>query len=213
MDKQVTVHNVSPLQMDILKEIGNIGSGNAVTSFSMLVDKRLDMQIAEVKIEKGPDILSILGSEENYVSSTIVEVFGEIEAMLILSLEKTSTLKLINLVNQLSCINKPERKDVSDLDDVDFSILGEFGNILAGSYLKSLNILTNLSINQSPPQTAIDMAGAILSYPAAQFTTSNNEMIFVKSSFNDDSGLLQGTYVLILSEESLDKVLGSVGTY
>lgn len=210
MDKNFNLHQVSPFEMDIMREVGNIGSGNAMTALSILLNKRLEMDIAEVHIEKGPNVLSILGDEENYVSSTIVEVFGDIEGMLIMSLEKESALNLINHVNQASDLEKAERKEVHDLDDVDFSILGEFGNILAGSYLRSLNMMTGLNLNQSLPQTAIDMAGAILSYPVLQFSNNNDELIFVRSIFKDDSGLLKGSYILILSEDTFEKIISSI---
>ena len=35
--------NLSGIQMDVLREIGNIGAGNAATSMSELIDKRVDM--------------------------------------------------------------------------------------------------------------------------------------------------------------------------
>lgn len=40
------------MHLDILKELGNIGAGNAATSLSQLLNQRVDMSVPDVKVIK-----------------------------------------------------------------------------------------------------------------------------------------------------------------
>ena len=44
------VQSISSLHLDILKEIGNIGAGNAATALSNLLNKKIDMNVPNVRI-------------------------------------------------------------------------------------------------------------------------------------------------------------------
>ena len=116
-----------------------------------------------------------------------------------------SALKIINLI-----LNK-NTTDIDALDELEHSVLCETGNILAGSYLNALNQFTGLEFDVSIPQMAIDMAGAIISYPAIEFARSDNTMLFIETVFRDIHDVLNGTYILILDNEAYHGVLDSLG--
>ena len=46
----INIDELDNVQLDVLKEIGNIGSGNAATALSKLVNKKIDMEVPRVKI-------------------------------------------------------------------------------------------------------------------------------------------------------------------
>lgn len=197
--------NVPQEKLGILTEAGNIGAGNAVTSLSQLLGKRVDMSIAKVHIKSIQELPNVLGDEENYIAAMIIEIFGDINAMLILALETESAQQLVSVI-----LDKPI-EPLETFKEFEFSVLGETGNILAGSYLSALSTLTNLELIPSVPQVAIDMAGAILSYPAIEFTKDGNDMLFIETNFVDNDKLLNGTYILVLDNEALDKIVRSLG--
>lgn len=192
-------------KLDILKEAGNIGAGNAVTALSQLLNKRVDMSIAEVKIKSIQELSNVLGDEESYIAAMLIDVLGNINAMLILALETQSAQELV------SRMLHAEMKDLQEYGELECSVLCETGNILAGSYIGALSDLTHLDLGPSVPQMALDMAGAILSYPAIQFTRDGNNMLFIETKFKDNESILNGTYILVLDEESLDKIVNSLG--
>ncbi|HCI30102.1 MAG TPA: CheY-P-specific phosphatase CheC, partial [Fervidobacterium sp.] len=37
-------------QLDAIKEVGNIGTGNAATALSMMLDKKVDISVPQVKV-------------------------------------------------------------------------------------------------------------------------------------------------------------------
>lgn len=190
--------------LDILREAGNIGAGNAVTALSELLHKPVDMSIAEVRIKGINELSSVLGKEEDYIAAMLIEVEGDINGMLILALETQSAHELVGRL-----LGKQTNKE--DFDELDASVLCETGNILAGSYLSALSTLTNMYLNASVPQMAMDMAGAILSYPAIQFVQDDNTMMFIETMFTDQEKLLNGIYLLILDDTSLNKIIDALG--
>ena len=197
--------NITAEQMDALREAGNIASGNAMTSLGKLVGCTLDMNVARVRIEPIEGLSEVLGDAEQVIAAMIINVYGNFNAMLLLAFKTHSALKVINLM-----LGK-NLTDIASIDEIDASALCETGNILAGTYLSALNTFTGLKFDVSTPQMAIDMAGAILSYPAIEFVRNNNSMLFIETSFQDKNGVLSGNYILILDNDSYNKVLDAMG--
>lgn len=205
--KERNYQEITDVEMDMLREAGNIASGNAMTSLSKLIDSTLDMNVARVRIEKIEVLPEVLGDAEEVIAGLVINVTGDINAMLLLAFETNSAIGVINTI-----LDK-ELKDLSEFDEIDHSVLCETGNILAGSYLSALNTFTGLNFDVSAPQLAIDMAGAVLSYPAIEFVRNNNTMLFIETVFSDVNDILNGTYILILDNASYNKVIDSLGVY
>lgn len=199
--------HITDEEMDMLREAGNIASGNAMTSLSKLINSTLDMSVARVRIEKIEGLAEVLGDAEEVIAGMVINVFGDLNAMLLLAFETESAIGIVNMI-----LGK-KVEDLSQFDEIDHSVLCETGNILAGSYLSALNTFTGLKLDVSTPQIAIDMAGAVLSYPAIEFVRNDNSMLFIETVFQDVNGLLNGTYILILDNESYNKIIDSMGAY
>lgn len=197
--------DITDEEIDMLREAGNIASGNAMTSLSKLIDSTLDMNVAQVRIEKIQELPEVLGDAEEVIAGMLINVFGDLNAMLLLAFETQSAIGIVNRI-----LGK-DLKDLDEFDEIEHSVLCETGNILAGSYLSALNTFTGLKLDVSTPQIAIDMAGAILSYPAMEFLCNDNTMLFIETVFKDVNGLLNGTYILILDHASYNSVIKSLG--
>lgn len=199
--------NITEEEIDMLREAGNIASGNAMTSLGKLIGCTLDMSVVKVRIEKIQELTDVLGDAESFIAGMLINVYGDLNAMLLLALEAESAIKVVNLM-----LNK-EVTHVEEFDEIDLSVLCETGNILARTYLSSLNTFTGLELDVSIPQISIDMAGAILSYPAIEFAKNDNTMLFIETVFRDTNQVLNGTYILILDNDSYSKVIDSLGSW
>lgn len=205
--KEYMEYDITEEEMDMLREAGNIASGNAMTSLGKLIESTLNMNVVQVRIEKIQELPETLGNAEEIIAGMLVNVYGDINAMLLLAFETQSAIGIVNRM-----LDK-ELGDLEEFDEIDHSALCETGNILAGSYLSALNRLTGLRLDVSTPEIAIDMAGAILTYPAIEFARNDNTMLFIETVFKDINGLLDGTYILILNHEAYNSVIRSLGTY
>lgn len=198
------ITNLNSRILDVLKEIGNIGSGNAATALANMLSKRVDMNVPQVKLLELKDVAEILGGEEKLVVGIYLDLNGEIEGniMFILDLESA-----INLTNML--LNK--KNTDTELDDIAISALSEVGNILASSYVNSLSALTGLKITVSVPSLSVDMAGAILSVPAIQFGYIADQVMFIETIFEEDNKNVKGNLFLLPDMNSFKKILLGLG--
>lgn len=202
---KVEFNNLDGMHIDMLSEIGNIGAGNANTSLSQLLNKRIDMDVPLVKITDFDEIAQVLGGPENLVVGILVHVSGDVEGMMILAIEQTSAHKLVNMLLGRDLDN------FESFTEIDLSALCEIGNILVSSYLSALSAITKLSIQPSVPYLAIDMAGAILSVPAIEFGKIDDKVLLIKTEFLEGVDSVLGNYILLPDEPSFNKILTSLG--
>lgn len=195
---------IGDAQYDVLREVGNIGAGNAVTALSQLLQTKVDMSVPKVELLDIEKISSILGGEELIVAGIYLTLDGDVKGSVMFLLKQDSAHKL---VNQLMGGNEEFN---SEFNDIELSALQEIGNIITGAYLASLSTLTQLKINQSIPYLCIDMAGAILDVPAVEFGTQGDKALFIQTKFGDQDSM-EGYFFLIPDLKSYDKILKSLG--
>ena len=188
--------------IDILTEISNIGSGNAVTALANMLSKKVSMTVPRVRIMEFKDVAEILGGEEELVVGIYLELKDDVTGNIMFILDKSSALNLTDML-----LN---RKD-HELDEIAISALSEVGNIISSSYVNSLSMLTGLKITVSVPSLAVDMAGAILSVPAIQFGLIADQVLFIETVFEEGENLVRGNLFLIPEMDSFEKILSKLG--
>jgi len=201
---EMSLEEVSEKYYDVLKEIGNIGAGNAMTALSQMLQSKVDMQVPQVKLIGLDEIGSMMGGEEQIMAAVYLGVEGDIEGSMMFLVEKASAK---HLISKLMMGMAPEGDDFTDIE---LSALKEVGNIITGAYLNSLSVMTNMKIFPTPPDLAVDMVGAILSVPAIQFGIMGDKILLIQSKFYDEIEI-DGYFILIPDLESYGKILTSLG--
>lgn len=201
---KVNLDNMDGIYFDVLKEIGNIGAGNATTSLAQILNTKVDMKVPKVALLEFSEVGEAIGGEEQIMIGIYQVVEGDISGSIMFLLEERSARFL---VSKLMGEGEPEASEFSDME---ISALKEIGNIITGSYLSSLSMLTNLKIISSIPDISIDMAGAILSVPAIEFGTVGDKILLIQTAFSDDVKI-DGYFILVPDLESYDKILSSLG--
>ncbi len=191
--------------IDVLREVGNIGAGNAATALANMINKKVDMSVPLVSVLDLQDVPAILGGEEEEVAGIFFKLGGQIDGTIMFVLKSETAHNLIDLM--MPGMGKGE------FDEFTLSALQEIGNILSGSYITSLCSLTNLKIDMSVPSVAIDMAGAILSVPAIQFGLIGDKILIIENDFYDaiKDASVQGYFFLIPDVESYETLFTSLG--
>jgi chemotaxis protein CheC len=198
------IENLSDMVLDVLREIGNIGAGNAATALAQMIDKKVDMKVPKVNMMDFEDVPDLIGGAEELVSGIYFQFEGDIEGSIMFVLDRDSAINLINLLMPI---------ETEGFDEMTISALMEIGNILSGSYIASLSNLTNLTIKISPPAIAIDMAGAILSVPAIEFGYVSDKILIIENEFFEDlnSKSVNGYFFLIPDIDSYERLMMSLG--
>lgn len=193
--------NLNSLQLDALKEVSNIGAGNAATSLSMLLGKKIDMTVPSVNIVRLEDIVEISGEVE--VTGTVVRVLGDIAGNILLVFKDATARNIIKKL--LGSPASPE-------SEMGKSVLCEIANIISASYMNSISQLTGLAIAPSVPAATYDMLGAILTTTFIESNQYDEYILDIETVFIDDTEEnIGGHFYYIPMPGSLEKILKSIG--
>lgn len=205
---KINLDGLNSMQYDVLREIGNIGAGNATTALSKMINSKVDMKVPKVNLLGFSEVASHIGSEEEPMVGILLSLSEDVSGMMLFMLDLESARKMVNslLVNMgVGALAEGE-----EFKEMHLSALNEIGNIITGAYLSALSDLTKLSINASVPVMQVDMAGAILSIPAIEFSKIGDKVLFIETTFNEESDI-NGYFMLIPELESYDVILESLG--
>ncbi len=190
--------------VDVLREIGNIGAGNATTAIASMLSIRVDMNVPKVELLEVSKLGACICPEDEIIVGIFLELQLDIEG---------SMMFLMRMDSAHYLVNKLMMRDESyneDFDEMDLSALKEIGNIIAGSYLSALSGLTNLSISPSVPYLSVDMAASLLSVPAIEFGQYGDHALLIETEFGDDV-MINGYFILMPDQGSYDKILKGLG--
>lgn len=204
---KIDLNALDEMQYDVLKEIGNIGAGNATTALSTMLNMKIDMSVPKVALVPFSQLSDFIGSEDQTVVGILLEMSDDIDGMMLFLFDTLSSHRLVNML-----MGMPEADATADLNfnEMETSALKEIGNIVAGSYITALSTMTNLKINASIPQLSIDMIGAMLSVPASEFGKYGDKLLFIQSQFGEEKEI-NGYFLMIPELESYEKILSSLG--
>lgn len=198
----LTVEEISAQYFDVLKEIGNIGAGNATTALASLLQCKVDMKVPQVKTLDFKDVGALIGGEEQIMAGAYLGVEGDVTGSILFLVKKEIALYLVKkLMGDMAG---------DDFGEMEISAFKEISNIITGSYLNALSTLTNLCIYPSVPDLTIDMAGAILSVPAIEFGVMGDKIILIQSQISDDMDI-DGFFIMVPDIDSYAKILKSLG--
>ena len=199
------VEQLNSIHLDVLKEIGNIGSGNAASALASLMSATVDISVPSVKLLGFEETVEFLGGPENIVIGMLVGLTGDITGMMLYILQKNFANEMLN-----SVMGK-EINDLFELDEMDNSFICEIGNIMAGSYVNAISALTGLTIDISVPNLTVDMVGAILSVPAIEFAKVGDKVLFIDDSFMAGSSNIKSNMILVPETNSLELLFTKLG--
>lgn len=199
-----SLEDVNSMYVDVLREIGNIGAGNATTAIASMLGLRIDMNVPKVELMDASKLGSAICPEDEIIVGIFLEVQTDIQGSMMFLLKMGSAQYLVNKLMMRDVDYKAE------FDEMDLSALKEIGNIIAASYLSALSGMTRLTITPSIPYIAVDMAASILSVPAIQFGQFGDNALLIETEFGDDV-MIDGYFILMPEQDSYDKILTALG--
>ena len=184
-----SMDELSPLHFDVLREIGNIGQGNAATALSAFSHKLVTIDVPQVRVLDINEAVEYLGGPENVVTAILVRLRGDISGMMLTIMGTDFVGDLLNMVLG----NAPE--DLYGLDDMQSSFVQEMGNILSGSYLNAISALSGMTSEVTVPSVTTDMVGALLAVPAVEYAELGSKVMFIEDRFTFADGFDENEHV------------------
>ena len=204
----LSFEGLNEIQLDALREIGNIGAGNAATALSKMVGKKVIMDVPLVRLIPLKEVPEWLGGPEQEVLGVYLSMFGAVNGHILFVMTIDDALKIMRiLLGELT----PRREQVLEMDELASSAMGEIGNILSSSYLAALADFTGLDLNHSVPAIAVDMAGAIVDVVLIEISRRGDYALLIETEFVEEEDKIKGYFMLIPDTGSLEIILRAIG--
>lgn len=194
---------LNEMQIDMLREIGNIGAGNAATALATILDEKVDMSVPSVRITGFDEAVANLGGAETMTVAVLINFSGDANGMImfLLNVEDAQSIMTI-LVGE---------DDEDGLSEMKISGIKEIGNILSSSYVNAISALTGLTIEVSVPYVAIDMVGALMSVPIIEFGAIGDKLMFIEENFLGETNDLKSNMIMFAEINTLKTIMQKLG--
>ncbi|MPW24760.1 chemotaxis protein CheC [Alkalibaculum sp. M08DMB] len=162
------------LQLDIIKELANVGGGNAATSISQLISKRVDMTVPTIDVLNYNEIYEKIMPDDEMVNAVIMRMFGDAEGIFLFITTDDASIKLIDMM-------LPD--DFKLTEEIGASAIKELVNIIVTSYLNAISKMMSINLISSVPSYTVDMFGAILSSAYMESEQYDENVMIIKNQF------------------------------
>jgi len=200
------VTTLTKIQLDALREVGNIGCGNAASAMAQFLNRKIDMAVPSATILDFKDIPALLGGAGTEVMGIFLKVLGEISGRFLLLIPAKTSIKLLRTLIPGCKIEDPLK-----MSELESSCMREVGNILAGAFLNALSALTQTTMLNSLPSMAFDMAGALIDSVVADMTAVSDKVLMIETSFIESEEDLRIHIFLLPEPKSLTLLLQKIG--
>ena len=206
-----TYGELDATQIDVLRELGNIGAGNAATSLSVMLDEGVGISVPQVKILDYDGVVRVVGDPEDLGVAIMIQFGGDVRGIVLFVLNHEDAMSIGDLLVGEAYHPEEGCEEPDLMAEMKLSTIKEIGNILGCSYLGSIGTMTGLTFEVSVPYVAIDMVGAILSAPLLLFSMDNSKILLVEESFSTESHSIRSHVILFADITSLNTILNKLG--
>lgn len=165
-------------QLDMLKEISNIGAGHATTALYQMIGQRINLEVPTVKLVLLSDVPEAIGGAEKLVIGLFLKIYGDATGNILILFPVESASVLLKML-----LGGAKYDSITILNDTEISALKELGNILSASYLNAIARLFNITLIPSVPGLSYDMTGAVIDYILIELGKIGNVALLIETNF------------------------------
>lgn len=199
---------LSDAEIDVLREVANMGAGHAATALSTMIGSTIMISVPRVSVLQVEDVAPVVSSHEEPVAAVLLHMLGDLTGRTLLVFPCVAARRLAEMLMQR------EASGSADLEELDRSAVMEVGNILSSAYMNALAEFLGMMLIPSPPTLKIDTSAAVLIDAYTRFALAAEQALFVESEFllKDRDEKLRGFFLLLPDPASLGVILRSVRT-
>lgn len=200
-----TFNDINELHIDVLREIANIGSGNAASSLSRMLGQKVDISIPYIGIKGFDEAYRVLGGAEAIMVGTLLMLSGAINGMMMFLMPIDVVCELVNM------LMFTDIKGHEEIDEMGYSVINEVSNIMSASFVTAISDMTDLPVDISPPEAALDMLGSIMSVPSIYFAKMSDTLLLIQNVLEIGDKKTSASVLLLPDMPSLEKLMASLG--
>ena len=200
-----TYDELNGMELDTIREIGSIGTGNAATALSSMLECPVRIDMPEVRIMGYNEAIDWIGGPEVITAGVLVHISGELNGIML----SVQQMEFVNLALKRMMNHTVDAYD--QLSELDRSALVEVGNIMICTFINALSSLAGITTNLTVPAFAVDMQGAILTVPMVAFGGQSDYIMTIGSNFICDGMEVPCRLLLSPDIRSLNFLLKKLG--
>lgn len=197
--------DINDIHIDVLREIANIGSGNAASSLSRMLGHTVDISIPDISIRGFNETYAALGGPEAVMVGTLLMLSGSISGMMMFLLPIDITCDMVNMLMYTDI------KSHEEIDEMGFSAISEVSNIMSASFVSAISSMTGMPIDISPPEATLDMLGSIMSVPSIYFAHISDTLLLIQNEMEIAGKKARANVIMLPDMPSLEKLLTTLG--
>lgn len=190
--------NYSAVELDVLKEVINIGGGHAATSLSQLIEKPVYMTVPVIEMMEYADVYEQIMPEEAVIKAVIIKMMGDAEGVFLFTVDQQVSETIVAMM-------LPENTPYSE--DLANSALQELVNILVNSFLNAVMKLMDANLITSVPIIIEDMFGAIMSSVYLEQNQYDDSIMIIKNEFYYLGDRLESSLYFVPKPGIIEKML------
>ncbi|WP_236620718.1 chemotaxis protein CheC [Carnobacterium inhibens] len=190
--------NYSAVELDVLKEVINIGGGHAATSLSQLIEKPVHMTVPVIEMMEYADVYEQIMPEEAVIKAVIIKMMGDAEGVFLFTVDQQVSETIVAMM-------LPENTPYSE--DLANSALQELVNILVNSFLNAVMKLMDANLVTSVPIIIEDMFGAIMSSVYLEQNQYDDSIMIIKNEFYYLGDRLESSLYFVPKPGIIEKML------
>ena len=196
---------LNSLELDTLREIGSMGTGNAATSLSEMLQREVHITLPEVRIMEYNEAIEWIGGPEAITAGVLVKMGGQMNGIML----SCQPIEFVNIV--LESVLGETVTDFKQLEEMENSCLVEVGNIMISSFINALSGLSGMDITLTVPALTVDMQGAILAVPMAEYGGQSDYLMTIGGNFVCDNKEVPCRLLMSPDIRSLNSLLRKLG--
>jgi chemotaxis protein CheC len=185
--------DLNALELDALREIGNMGAGRAATALSQMLGQTIRITVPKASIIRMEDLPDPLGGPDALVAATYFRVYGDAPGRLLIFLTQETLPHVLTLLTGQA----PQKGAPLSVDEQ--SALKELGNILCSQYLNALADLMKVQLLPSVPALAFDMVRSVMQSVMADVAEHSSQALLIENQFME-AGRPVALYLFYLPE-------------
>jgi len=193
--------DLTELQLDALREMANIGSGNAATALAAMLGRPVDLSVPSAKALPLANAVEAVGDVDELITAVGIPVVGDLGATVLLTFAPDNAATLCGF---LGAAGDPE---------MELSALQEIGNILGSAYINAMGSMCGLELEPAPPMAASDMLGAIVSSVLAPVAAYSDVALLLDSAMVVEGSECRFGFLFVPDEEGVATVLARLGLW
>ncbi|MBO5247117.1 MAG: chemotaxis protein CheC [Eubacterium sp.] len=199
------LNELDAIQLDVLREIGNIGSGNAATSLASMLNAVVDIEVPQISLINYENVSQYLGGKDREVIGLALGLEADLDGVMLHVVQPKFASRIVN------AFYPKDIQTLADINDMDLSAVKETSNITTAAYVNSLASMTNLFINITPPSECLDTVENVLKQASDRFDAIGEQVIYIDESLYIGGTEIKSSMILILQIDSLKKLFDKLG--